>query len=229
MSHCRASYCRYRILLAFLASGCLIVALVANRGRSGAEVAVGPGSATLRFEVVFDPKGYQTRAETGYHLIVWKGGGAAAASLFRAEVTDRAVLAALQNLGAQPGNNLKADCWECRREPRHAAPEIRAEGSPVKVEVLWPGKSESIPVYRLFKDVAETDVDFRFAGNEALIDVWKSGCIACLYSCPGGKLSNAAYTIRDYTEKADRFLELADEVPAKGTRATILLRLDTGP
>ena len=42
----------------------------------------------------------------GYHLIVWKDGGAAPAALFRAEVTDVQVLDALEKLGARPGNAL---------------------------------------------------------------------------------------------------------------------------
>src|SRR3954454_5356061 len=52
----------------------------------------------------------------GYHLIVWKDGGAAGAALFRAEVTDVAVLDALEKLGARPGNKLGMGTWDDRRD-----------------------------------------------------------------------------------------------------------------
>ena len=179
----------------------------------------------LKFEAVFNPDGFRGKSQPGYHLIVWKAGGAVKAALFQAQVSDRKILAAMANLGAKPGNNLTEDCWACRNDPEHEAPKTKAKGPKMKIEVKWPGTDYFIPIGKLFKDAKAEDIDFRFAGNAAMIDIWKSGCVACLYSCPGGKLSNAAYSISDYVEKPKRFVELADGLPKKGTRATIHLTL----
>jgi hypothetical protein len=179
----------------------------------------------LKFEAVFNPEGFTGKAESGYHLIVWKAGSAVRASLFQAQVSDRKVLDAMGRFGIKPGNNLKEDCWSCRKDPAHPAPDIKAEGPRIKIEILWPKKKDFVQIHELFKDVKAGDIDFRFAGNESMIEVWNSGCVACLYSCPGGKMSNAAYSVRDYVEKPKRFLELADGLPEKGTRAIIYLTL----
>ncbi|MDP6111045.1 MAG: YdjY domain-containing protein [Planctomycetota bacterium] len=177
----------------------------------------------LKFEAVFNPAGFTGKAQSGYHLIVWKAGGAVKAALFQAQVSDRKILEAMGRFGIKPGNNLKEDCWSCRKDPEHPAPDIKAEGPRIKIEVLWPGEKEFVQIHKLFKGVKADDMDFRFAGNKSMIEVWNSGCVACLYSCPGGKLSNAAYSVRDYVEKPKRFAELADGLPAKGTRAIIYL------
>ena len=48
-------------------------------------------------------------------------------------------------------------------------------------------------------------LDLRLAGNRANIPKWKSGCVICLYSCPGSKIGNARYTARDWARKVTRF------------------------
>ncbi|MDA1142765.1 MAG: YdjY domain-containing protein [Planctomycetota bacterium] len=179
----------------------------------------------LKFEAIFNPEGFKGKEQSGYHLIVWKAGGAVKAALFQAQVSDRKILEAMGRFGAEPGNNLKEDCWACRNDPENPASEMKAEGPRIKIEIRWPGKTELVQIHNLFKDTKPEDMDFRFAGNAALIDVWKSGCVACLYSCPGGKFSNAAYSIRDYAGQPKRFLDLAEDLPEKGTRAIIYLTL----
>ena len=71
----------------------------------------------------------------GYHLIVWKDGKAAMASLFRAEVTDIEVLNALEKLGAKPGNALGMATWEERKDPDSKAPDQVIQGPPVEILV----------------------------------------------------------------------------------------------
>ena len=69
----------------------------------------------------------------------------------------------------------------------------------------------------------------RFGGNAANIPKWKSGCIVCLYSCPGSKIGNARYTVRDYTKDVTRFRAKPDALPPDGTRVGVVLRLAAKP
>ena len=65
----------------------------------------------------------------------------------------------------------------------------------------------------------------RFGGNAANIPKWKSGCIVCLYSCPGSKVGNARYTVRDYTKDTTRFRAKPGALPPDGTRISVVLRI----
>jgi hypothetical protein len=68
-------------------------------------------------------------------------------------------------------------------------------------------------------------LDFRFGGNRDLIHHWHSGCLVCLYSCPGAKVGNAAYTVRDYATGATKFSPRADRLPKPGSEVVIILRM----
>ncbi len=58
---------------------------------------------------------------------------------------------------------------------------------------------------QIVDDPARLGFDLRFGGHRANIPAWKSGCVVCLYSCPGGKVGNARYTVRDWTKQTTRF------------------------
>ena len=66
----------------------------------------------------------------------------------------------------------------------------------------------------------------RFGGNAANIPKWKSGCIVCLYSCPGSKVGNARYTVRDYEKGVTRFRAKPGVLPADGTSIRVVLRVN---
>jgi hypothetical protein len=165
----------------------------------------------------------------GYHAIVWRGGRAAHAALFRADVTDVQVLDALEALGAKPGDALGMATWDERRDPRSSAPDQVIAGPPVEVLVRLPGKPRPVPLADLLQDRSatpgRTSVDLRFGGHRANIPKWKSGCIVCLYSCPGSKLGNARYTVRDYTKDETRFRARTGLLPPDGTKVGIVVRL----
>ncbi|MBI2195022.1 MAG: hypothetical protein HYU36_23825 [Planctomycetes bacterium] len=215
-------------LILFLPASIFAALFLAYRGTRTAAgvIEVDDQARTLRFPARFNPHGFESDGRTaGYHLIVWERGGAASSALFQAEPSDRAILEALRQLGARPSNNLTAECWTRREDPEHPAPDLRAEGPTVAIRVQWPGSDEGVALHTLFEGVRPEDLDFRFVGNEALIGQWKSGCISCLYSCPGGKVVNAAYSIRDYTRESRRFRLAGGNLPAQGTPAWILLEL----
>jgi hypothetical protein len=162
----------------------------------------------------------------GYHLIVWKDGGAAMAALFRAEVNDVQVLDALERLGARPGNALGMATWDERKEPSSKAPDQVIAGPPVEVLVRVPGRPAPLTLDQLLEDPGGRGFDMRFGGHRANIPKWKSGCVVCLYSCPGSKVGNARYTVRDWVKGTTRFRVRKDApLPADGERVGIVFRL----
>jgi hypothetical protein len=51
-----------------------------------------------------------------------------------------------------------------------------------------------------------------------------------LYSCPGSKVGNARYTVRDYEKATTRFRVRSDVLPEDGTRIGVVLRVKSpGP
>ncbi len=161
----------------------------------------------------------------GYHLIVWKDGGAAMAALFRAEVTDTEVLDALERLGAKPGNALGMGVWDDRKDSSSKAPDQVIQGPPVEILVRVPGRKEPLRLDQILQDPGGRGFDMRFGGHRANIPKWKSGCVVCLYSCPGSKIGNARYTVRDYEKETTRFRVRPGVLPEDGTRVTIVFRL----
>lgn len=161
----------------------------------------------------------------GYHLIVWKDGGAAKAALFRAEVTDTEVLDALERLGAKPGNALGIESWDDRKDPESKAPDQVIQGPPVEILVRIPGRKAPLRLDQILQDPGGRGFDMRFGGHRANIPKWKSGCVVCLYSCPGSKIGNARYTVRDYEKEVTRFRVRPGVLPEDGTRVTIVFRL----
>ena len=77
----------------------------------------------------------------------------------------------------------------------------------------------------LLQDPGGKGFDFRFGGNHALIPHWHSGCLVCLYSCPGSKVGNAAYTVRDYMTGATKFSPNLARLPKDGTHVVIYFRI----
>jgi hypothetical protein len=164
----------------------------------------------------------------GYHALVWKGGRMAHAALLQADVTDRQVVEALEGLGAKPGNNLPMEAWEERKNPKDPAPDTVIAGGAVEVLLGLPSRHDLVPLASALEDSAGRGLQMWFGGNAANIPKWKSGCIVCLYSCPGSKVGNARYTVRDYENGVTRFRARPGVLPADGTPIRVVLRL-TGP
>ena len=160
----------------------------------------------------------------GYHALVWKGGRMAHAALLKADVTDRQVIEALEGLGAKPGNNLPMEAWEERKNPKDPAPDTVIVGADVEVLLGLPARTDLIPLASALEDSRGRGLQMRFGGNAANIPKWKSGCIVCLYSCPGSKVGNARYTVRDYEKGVTRFRAKAGVLPPDGTPIRVVLR-----
>ena len=185
----------------------------------------------VEFSATVNRAGFERRllGMAGYHLIVWRGGRAASAALFRAGVTDVQVLDALEALGAKPGDGLGMDSWDERDNPQAAAPRKVIAGPPVEVLVRVPGRAAPLTLPEILDDPGGRGFAMRFGGHRANIPAWHSGCVVCLYSCPGSKVGNAAYTVHDWVDGATRFRVKDGVLPPDGTTVTIVLRLQPAP
>ena len=160
----------------------------------------------------------------GYHFLVYSGGASAGASLFLTPVTDVQVLDTLETLGAKPGDALDLDTWEDRKNPRSPAPDKVIEGPEIEISVLVPGRAEPLALSDILDDPGAKGFLMRFGGHRKNIPSWRSGCVVCLYSCPGSKVGNAAYTLRDWTRETTKFRVKKGALPADGTPVRIQLR-----
>jgi hypothetical protein len=161
----------------------------------------------------------------GYHAVVSKKGRMAHAALLAADVTDTEILDALEALGAETGGTLPMDAWDERDNPRNRAPDRVIGGAPVEVLLRLPGRRAPVPLAEVLEDPGGRGLDLRLAGNRANIPKWKSGCVVCLYSCPGSKVGNARYTVRDWSRKVTRFRARPGALPPDGTSVGVVLRL----
>ncbi len=164
----------------------------------------------------------------GHHAVVWDGGKASRWALFRAFASDHDVRVALDALGATPGENLTIETWTERSNPRSREPDKRVEGTPVDVLVAWDGR-EPVPLSSVIRQRGSPlpELDFRYGGHEKWQPTFKSGCIVCLYSCPGGAVSSRSRTIRDYEKDGVIYFSRPEALPPAGTEVTIILRPKT--
>lgn len=162
----------------------------------------------------------------GYHLIVWDGGGAADHALLRTAVSDEQVIDALERLGARPGDALGIDSWDERENADSTAPDRVIAGPAVTLEFLVPGRAQPLALGEVVDDPSGRPFDMRFGGHRDNIPHWHSGCVVCLYSCPGSKVGNAAYTVRDFVAGATHFTVRAGILPPDGTEITVRIRLN---
>lgn len=183
----------------------------------------------IRFTAVAQPdaldKTFAIGGVKGHHAIVWKEGSAHSRALFVSDASDHAVRVALNALGARAGENLTEDSWNKREDRANREPDKRVEGSPVEVLVEWNGRRMPLSDLVSEKGHSTPQLDFRYGGNERFQKDFQSGCIVCLYSCPGGAVGNHAHPIRDYVTDGVVYSAAAARMPPEGTRVTIILKL----
>lgn len=181
--------------------------------------------STIEFPARVSGDGFTDSSMAGYHLIVWDGGGAADHSLFVASVSDIQILEALESLGAQPGNALTIDSWDERNDPGTEAPDRVIQGPRVQIEIVL-ADSTVLTLADLLIDEGGRGFDMRFGGHRENIPEWHSGCVVCLYSCPGSKVGNASYTVRDFVAGEAHFRVNEAVLPPDRTEVTVRFRLE---
>ncbi len=184
--------------------------------------------STIEFPARVSGRGFSDSSMAGYHLIVWDEGGAADHSLFVASVSDVQVLDALESLGARPGNALTIDSWEDRNEPDAEAPDRMVRGPQVEIEFVLDNGTVLV-LSDLLTDEGGRGFDMRFGGHRDNIPEWHSGCVVCLYSCPGSKVGNASYTVRDFVAGEAHFQLNDDVLLPDRTEITVRFRLQGSP
>jgi hypothetical protein len=180
----------------------------------------------LKFQGTIYPKRYNTYSDraNGHHFIVYSGGSNAHKALITTDVPDEQILSGLEALGAVAGNNLTQAAWDERNIPNSDAANQRVAGTPINIYVQW--QEDFIPAYELLNDTTASEFNIRFGGHVDLIPVWQSGCVTCLFSCPGGRTSNEAFTIRDQAQNKHSFFADESRLPEDGTKVYIILKPD---
>ena len=156
----------------------------------------------------------------GHHAIVWKEGGAAKKALIETDLSDKIIADRLEEAGVMAGNNLNADAWKERNDRSNSAADARVRGDSLKILVTWNGSDHPKSLQEV---VGLADAEYLFGDHRDLIPIWKSGCVVCNVSCPGGRISNQTMTIRDQVdEKLDPKIEV-QSLPPDGTTVMISL------
>ncbi len=184
------------------------------------------GPRTLRIPATLQADAFASSsgADARYHALVHEEGSAAGKALLTTPYPDGDVARQLRASGARDGGGVPMSAWTLRRLPLVPAPDRRVEGSPLTVMVEWEGWGAPRELAQLLQDPGGRGVELRFGGNEDQDHHWESGCIVCLFSCPGGVISNARYSIRDHVREVTRFSPAAD-LPPEGTEVTVVLKL----
>ena len=162
--------------------------------------------------------------DAGYHALVYEGGGAAPKALLTTPVSDLEVARRLRELGARDGGGVPMAAWNLRHLPLVRAPDTRVAGTPVRIRAAWEEWESPRDLSDLLGDSGGQGIAFRFGGNEEHDPLWDSGCVACLFSCPGGVVSNERYTIRDHVRGVTRFVPAAD-LPEADVPVTVTIEL----
>ena len=196
-----------------------------DRPSDGRQLLRRPGE--IEFTATVNAKAFDRGGMPGYHAIAWRKGGMAHAALLEADVSDVEILDALESLGARSGGDLPMDAWEARRDPKNPAPDRKVGGDRIEVLLRIPGRPALVPLAGVLEDPGGRGLDLRLAGNRANVSKWKSGCVVCLYSCPGSKVGNARYTVREWEQRVTRFRSRRGALPADGTRVEVLMRLSS--
>ncbi len=198
---------------------------VAASAPAGSSVRVRPPDEVEFFAVVHAAAFDGSRSMPGYHAIVWKEGRAAGDALLEAEPSDVEVLDRLETLGARGSDNVPMAAWDERKDAKNPAADTVIAGPEVEILLRLLGRKELVPLSDVLVDGGKKGIEFRMGGHRGNIDRWHSGCVACLYSCPGAKVGNARYTVREYGDPANRFRVKPGILPPDGTRIGVVLRL----
>lgn len=193
-------------------------------------VTVDPAARSISFPATLQLRAFAASSppDERYHALVHDEGGAASKALLVTSVPDTRVARLLREFGADDAGGVPMAAWTLRWMPLIPQPgHHHTRGTQVEVWIHWAGASRPYALGELLGDTGGQGVTMRFAGNEEHDDTWRSGCILCLFSCPGGVVSNAAYSIRDHHFGETRF-DPGDELPPDGTAVTVTLSLAPG-
>ena len=150
--------------------------------------------------------------EATRHLAIWKDGKLSDMSIFSSYVSPEDFYNALEEVGAEAGNNMNAD----------NAATTKSEGSKLELTLAWAGQEGTVGIDDVVKDSNGKALDIRFSGNIDNSKEFNTGCITCLDSCFVGITSNGEYPLGAIEEsKVVEFSVDADKAPEDGTAVAI--------
>lgn len=158
--------------------------------------------------------------ESTRHGVVYKGGSNGEKSILRGLTDEKEFHQALLDIGATPGDNVKADDMNTKDTPS-----VTVEGSKLDVFVTWEGAGKEIPFADIVKASEERPADFRFGGNLEGAKAKNTGCVLCLDTCAVGITSDAAYPAGTTQQKLVDFFGDESVLPKDGTRVDVIFRL----
>ncbi|HVR74177.1 MAG TPA: YdjY domain-containing protein [Planctomycetota bacterium] len=200
----------------------------AATGRGGL-LFMNPAARELRFSAVF----HRANAEEGtWHFLVEKNRTMASRAIFTTDVTPAQFYKSFQEIGASDGNNVT---------PANSREEkIATRGDAVDFTFEWKGSDGAIPLEKLVTEAVPDipssggvrGLELRFGGNMTAEDASSppahvSGCLACLYTCSAGVVSNskANEALLKREKGVSRYrIQPATDIP-DGARVTIVTRI----
>lgn len=153
------------------------------------------------------------------HLAVFKDGSNGEKAILRGLADEKEFYAAMEDIGAKPGNNLTAD--DMKADYKEGK---KVDGDKVNVFLKWEGHDE-VPAIDAIKSDKKYTPDFRFGGNLESAKKNNTGCLICLDSCATGIISDAAWPVGTTQQKINNFYGNKDVLPKDGTQVQVIVRL----
>lgn len=151
------------------------------------------------------------------HAVVFKEGKFGDKPIFIAQVGPQDFHKALTDIGAVPGENMKAETAE----------KTQVEGDKLDVTVTWDDTDKDFDINEAIVDSNKKPIDMRFGGNLEAATSKKTGCLACLDSCPVGIVSNHTYPLGSVEKtKEVSFSGNPDVLPEDGTFVAVSFKLN---
>jgi len=141
--------------------------------------------------------------------------------MFASWATDVEISNALASLGAKAAK-LDTRSWTDRMSKDSPYPDLKAQGTHATIYFTWKenGKDKTVEADDFLENSTGKKLDFVFLGKQH-----PSHCVACLYSCVGGRVSNAGLTVRDYIERGAVWKLKKGVLPDDGTPVLITIKL----
>lgn len=158
--------------------------------------------------------------EASRHGVVFAKGSNGEKSVLRGLADEKEFHQALLDIGAKPGNNLKAADMKAAADKG-----VAVDGDKLEAVVTWEGQDKEIPFEDIIKASVEKPMDLRFGGNLESAKKNNTGCVLCLDSCATGISSDAAYPTGTTQNNVVKFYGDEDVLPEDGKVVTVTFRL----
>jgi hypothetical protein len=158
--------------------------------------------------------------EATRHGIAFEKGSNGEKSVLRGLADEKEFHQALLDIGAKPGNNLKAADMKAGADNG-----VAVLGDKLVAVVTWAGQDKEIPFQDIIKASVERKMDLRFGGNLVSAKKNNTGCVLCLDSCATGITSDAAYPTGTTQNKVVKFYGDDKVLPGDGKVVTVTFRL----